>query len=91
MGIYIPSRIINSVVSKSIPCRMRFFDDNPVLHGTYFPGINIPIESRLDLIRDPADVILIMSRFFGEELKRKLSSELPNATIITWNQIFTER
>ena len=51
---------------------LRFFDDDKLLHGKYYPPFDIPIESRRSLIERPVDELVIMSSSFGERLKSEL-------------------
>jgi 2-polyprenyl-3-methyl-5-hydroxy-6-metoxy-1,4-benzoquinol methylase len=81
LGIYVPGRFVNVYGIQSMtPHNIRFFDDDPALLGTYYPGIPIVIESRDQLLRNPTDFILIMSRTFGENLAAELSKQLPSSS-----------
>ena len=75
LGIYVPGRMINilSVCYTEIPERIRFFDDNENLYGTYFPGTCIAIENFSDFIKNPVDVMIIASFTFGNKIKQKIS------------------
>lgn len=78
LGVYVPARFVNAVGISAIPPQtIRFFDDDPSLLGTYYPGIPIRIESREDLLRSPTDSVLIMSRTFGPNLAVELRKLLP--------------
>lgn len=90
LAIYVPARAINSLVLSRVDLsHCGFFDDNPLLHGTYFPGIDIPIEPRRVLHESPTDVVLIMSRSFGEKIAEELGSVLPSSSLITiWDDLF---
>jgi SAM-dependent methyltransferase len=84
LGVYVPARFVNSMVISGIPAdAIRFFDDDPGLIGTYYPGIPITIESRADLLRSPPDSILIMSRTFGPKLAEQLKQLLPATNVLT--------
>lgn len=90
VGIYVPARAINilSVIREKIDLSMvRFFDDNPLLHGTYLPGFDIPIESRKELIEKLPDKVLIMSRTFGNRIVKELGLSLK---ITTWDDLFVD-
>jgi 2-polyprenyl-3-methyl-5-hydroxy-6-metoxy-1,4-benzoquinol methylase len=79
LGIYVPARFVNAmVISKMSSLGIRFFDDDPALVGTYYPGIPIMIESGSALLENPTDSILIMSRTFGPQLAERLRSQLPD-------------
>jgi SAM-dependent methyltransferase len=89
-GVYVPGRIINALVAARIErAGLRFFDDNTLLRGTYFPGVPIPIESRTDLLETPTERLLIMSRSFGAAIAGQLTTQLPPRTVIrTWEDVF---
>ena len=89
LGIYVPYRAINALTMKRIPLdHCRFFNDNPLLHGTYLPGENIPIEKRDDLIKKPTQAVLIATRSFGEQIANHLRQQLPTRPLIkTWSEI----
>jgi SAM-dependent methyltransferase len=91
IGIYVPGRIVNLLVSNSINlANLRFFDDNVNTYGHYFPGIDIKVENFDDLKKQPTDIILIMSSFFGEKIKAKIvnGTDINPSKIFTWNEIF---
>lgn len=81
LGVYVPARFVNAIGISKIPTqKIRFFDDDPGLLGTYYPGIPIRIESREDLLRSSADSVLVMSRTFGPSLAAQLRKLLPAST-----------
>jgi SAM-dependent methyltransferase len=81
LGVYVPARFVNAIGISAIPSTtLRFFDDDPGLLGTYYPGIPIRIEARGDLLRSPTDSVLIMSRTFGPNLAAELRTLLPAST-----------
>lgn len=89
LGIYVPSRAVNALSMISLGhTRIRFFDDNPALHGTYFPGIDIEVEPRSALLSEPTDMLLIFSHTFGEKLAAELATLLPATHIVTWKELF---
>lgn len=84
LGVYVPARFVNAMGVSGIPAdAIRFFDDDPGLIGTYYPGIPIAIESRADLLKSPPDSILIMSRTFGPQLAEQLRQLLPATNVLT--------
>ena len=93
MGIYVPARAINalSIIREEIDLKgIRFFDDNPALRDTYFPGLNVPIEPAERLMEKPTDRILIMSRSFGKRIAKHIMSLTIDRqfTITTWEELF---
>lgn len=91
VGIYVPGRIINvlSLIKDNVDLlKLRFFDDNKLLQGTYFAGFKIPIESRQRLITMPPSEILIMSCSFGKMIHKQLKTILgKKIRIITWQDL----
>lgn len=84
LGIYVPLRLMNTIAIRKINLsHCRFFDDNRLLHGTYLPGINIPIESREMLINKPTDSVLIASDTFGQKILKHIVPLLPSPTEVT--------
>ncbi len=92
IGVFVPCRIVNILASVSQQINLnnvRFFDDNIKLHGTYYPGIDIKIESRDDLLQNPTDKLLIMSHSFCRKIYQELKNQRLNSKIITWEDIFS--
>jgi hypothetical protein len=91
IGIFVPQRIVNAAAMAKISLQgCRFFDDNRQLHGTYFPGISIPVESRDDLLRNPPSHVLIMSHSFGAKIAGELRPKLPQTRITTCAELLAE-
>ena len=91
VGIYVPWRAVNILALRPnrIPQGgLRFFDDNPLLHGTYYPGFPIPVESRQQLVSNPPDRLFIMSNTFSSEIERQLRSANLTMPMHTWEQLF---
>lgn len=90
VGVYVPGRIINALFAGAVDRGdWRFFDDNPLLSGTFFPGMPVPIEGRPDLLARPTDHVLVMSRSFGNAIASALRRQLPpSTTISTWHDFF---
>lgn len=81
LGVYVPARFVNALGVSQIPTQsIRFFDDDPGLLNTYYPGIPIQIEPRAKLLNSPTDSVLIMSRTFGPNLANQLRQLLPAGT-----------
>lgn len=91
IGIYVPGRVVNFLVSENtLLSNIRFFDDNINTNNHYFPGINIMVENFDSLKNKPTDTVLIMSSFFGEEIKNKIlkNSSIEKENVIMWKEIF---
>lgn len=83
LGIYVPSRFVNAMKVGGISSEgMRFFDDDPALAGTYYPGVPVVVEARESLLRRPVDTLIVMSRTFGAALKGSLVGQVPTTTEI---------
>jgi SAM-dependent methyltransferase len=94
VGIYVPGRAINAlflVRDKMDLPRIRFFDDNQALGGTYFPGCATPIESHEELVKSSTDRVLIASSTFGSAIAQRLRSTLSRRVkIAVWNDLFAD-
>jgi SAM-dependent methyltransferase len=93
IGIFVPGRAINilsMIKSKEYLQKIRFFNDDPRLQYTYYPGFPHIIESRKDLIENPPESILIFSRTFGHKIKMELSIDLPLSKIFLWEDLFDQ-
>ncbi len=90
LAVYVPGRAVNALAISGVNLsHCRFFDDNSLLHGTYFPEISIPVEPRQNLINSPTDYVMIMSHSFGDRIAQELKSVLPSTTDIkTWTDLF---
>ncbi len=83
LGIYVPARFVNAmVISKMSSLGVRFFDDDPALAGTYYPGVPIKVEAGSALLESPTDSLLIMSRTFGPQLAERLRAQLPGGVSV---------
>lgn len=91
LGVYVPSRFINTLHMSNIQdLKIRFFDDNPSVKGKYYPGFDIQIENKKDLINKPVDVLLIFSKAFGNKIKANIVNLIDvNTKVITWEELFT--
>ena len=84
VAVYVPARFVNYVALGAFPLDgIRFFDDSPAIHGSFFPGIPVPMEPPEALVSRPCDRILVMSASFGVRIKARLTAQVPPATRIT--------
>lgn len=91
VGIYVPWRAMNVLGCRLQHVRqnkIRFFDDNPLLHRTFYPGFTPPVESMDDLLAIPPDRLLVMSNTFGDAIVSRLRTHGLSIPIITWNDLF---
>ena len=83
VGIYVPGRFVNYVLLGGLPTEgLRFFDDSDALHGRYYPGIPVAVESQAQLCAQPCERVLVMSKSFGAQIKARLQPLLPATTHI---------
>jgi SAM-dependent methyltransferase len=84
LGVYVPARFVNAMAIAGLPAvGLRFFDDDPKLVGTYYPGIPVPVEAGASLPAAPVDTVLVMSRTFGPGLAQRLRLSLPRTEVLT--------
>jgi len=91
VGIFVPGRAVNILTlikSRIVLPELRFFDDNPVLYRTYYPGFNVSVENRKDLVKNPPEMLIIFTHSFGEKIKRELGDSLKDSRILTWDDLF---
>jgi SAM-dependent methyltransferase len=76
LGIYCPGRFINyqALLADDLP-PLRYFDDDPLLEGRFYPPSPIPIESRAGLLAQPPAHLLIVSWTYGEQIARSLRTD----------------
>lgn len=72
LGIFCPGRVTNILHLTRSRNVLRFFDDDKLLRGKYYPPFDIPIESRCSLLERPVDELVIMSSSFGKRLRSEL-------------------
>jgi 2-polyprenyl-3-methyl-5-hydroxy-6-metoxy-1,4-benzoquinol methylase len=74
LGIFCPARFINYQALAPVLPRLRYFDDDPLLEGRYYPPFDVRVEARAGLLAEPVDEVLVMSWTFGEHIARDLRS-----------------
>jgi 2-polyprenyl-3-methyl-5-hydroxy-6-metoxy-1,4-benzoquinol methylase len=75
VGIFCAARAINLLHVLGRRDSIRFFDDDPRLHGKFYPPFAAPVESRAALLSRPVEELVIMSWSFGQKLKAELGRE----------------
>jgi len=94
IGLYVPIRALNYIGVclddiRSYNIDLRLFDDSHVLHGRYFPGLPMPVESRAQLLDTRPDLVVVFSYTFGSAIARALCRQLPdNVGIVTSSELF---
>ena len=93
VGIYVPLRIVNYIVNSNLNTKnIRFFDDDEYSYQKFFPAINVQIENFEDFKKNPPKRVIVMSNFFGEVIKEKITSyNKSDIEIILWTDIFKEK
>ena len=79
LGIFCPARALHYITALS---EMRLFDDAVDQHGKFIPPFTSPIESRSNLLDQPVDQLVVMSRTFGNGIKESLRSSGYDGTIL---------
>lgn len=91
IGIYVPWRAVNvlSVYHQKVQQKaLRFFDDNPRLKESYYPGFDASVETLDDLLANPPDRLLVVSNTFGDAIISKLRARGVSLPIHTWDDFF---
>lgn len=84
VGVFCPGRGL-AILNHRWP--LRFFDDDPALHGKFLPPFRHRIESRDALIRNPVQVLVVLSRTFGEKIRSSLREDGYEGEIMTINEL----
>ena len=61
LGFYVPLRALPYLSILKVFDGIRFFDDDPGVHGKYFDGFDVPVENFQDLQARPVTHMIIMS------------------------------
>jgi hypothetical protein len=75
-GFYVPLRALPYLGSVGRHENIRFFDDDPGIHGRYFDGFAVPVENFADLQVNPPSTIFVASTSFGRQLRERINSEV---------------
>ena len=89
LGLFPGSRFMNfAALADELPA-LRLFDDDPRLHGQYYPPIQQPVESREQLLDDPPEALVITSRTFLDDIRTGLAGapELDGCAIHALDEI----
>lgn len=77
VGFYVPLRTLPYVAALSRYEGFRFFDDTHHWYNRAFDGMEVYIENFNDLKNNPVSDLYIMSLTFGDVIKRKVESQIP--------------
>ncbi len=86
LGVYCPARAVSVLPAWH---DLRLFDDDSEVYHHYFPMWERWIENRSDLLKNPVEVLWIMSISFGEKLKYELKKHLPDTPIYTLGELIS--
>jgi len=87
-GFYVPLRAIAYLSTIGRTDGIRFFDDDPGIHGRYFDGFPVAVENFADLQARPAQHLFVTSTAFGERLKQKaLADVVPAPHVVTLEEL----
>jgi SAM-dependent methyltransferase len=90
LGVFCPGRFINyeALLAGDLP-RLRYFDDDPLLEGRFYPPSDVAIEPRAALLADPVDHVIVASWSFGRQIAASLREEraLAHAEVVTISDV----
>ncbi len=72
LGFYVPLRALPYLSILKIFDGIRFFDDDPGVHGKYFDGFDVPVENFQDLQARPVTHMIIMSLPHAPAIAKKI-------------------
>jgi hypothetical protein len=72
LGIFCPARALYLL---NLEIEVRFFEDDLRQIGKYLPPLTQPIEGRKELLENPVDNLIIMSRTFGSRILESLRND----------------
>ncbi len=84
VGVYCATRGL-ALLDRAWP--MRFFDDDPALQGKFLPPFSCRIEGLDSLISRPVHTVLVMSRTFGERIRKNLKVAGYKGPVLTLDEL----
>jgi hypothetical protein len=72
LGFYVPLRALPYLSILKVFDGIRFFDDDPGVHGKYFDGFDVPVENFQDLQARPVTHMIIMSLPHAPAIAKKI-------------------
>jgi SAM-dependent methyltransferase len=72
LGFYVPLRALPYLSILKVFDGVRFFDDDPGIHGKYFDGFDVPVENSQDLQTRPVTHMIIMSLPHAPAIAKKI-------------------
>jgi len=89
LGLYVPLRAFPYLGAFNNTFHLRFFDDDPGLHGRLYDGFDVSVENFSDLVGNPPPNLMICSLAFGDRIAEKLTREsLPFIKVTRWRELF---
>jgi 2-polyprenyl-3-methyl-5-hydroxy-6-metoxy-1,4-benzoquinol methylase len=91
LGLYVPLRAFPYLAQLPSETKVRFFDDDPGLHGCYYDGYDCAVESIDELVNRPPARLIICSLAFGKKIAVKIHERrIKNLQIVIWPELFHE-
>jgi 2-polyprenyl-3-methyl-5-hydroxy-6-metoxy-1,4-benzoquinol methylase len=84
LGVYCAARGLPLLDPKQA---VRFFDDDPALHGKFLPPFPVAISGREELFAKLVDHLVIMSRTFGHRICDSLRQQGYQGSIVTLDEM----
>lgn len=84
VGIYCAARGL-AILDPSM--HLRFFDDDDVQQGKYFPPFAVPIDGRKSLLSRPVNTLVVMSRTFGRSIRDSIHKQGYRGRIIVLDEL----
>jgi 2-polyprenyl-3-methyl-5-hydroxy-6-metoxy-1,4-benzoquinol methylase len=89
LGLYVPLRAFPYLGLVPPDARLRFFDDDPGLHGRFYDGFDVAIESRDELVVRPPQQVIVCSLAFGPKIAAQLrEKQVDKLHIVLWSELF---
>jgi 2-polyprenyl-3-methyl-5-hydroxy-6-metoxy-1,4-benzoquinol methylase len=89
LGLYVPLRAFPYLGQLPPETNLRFFDDDPGLHGRYYDGFDLAIESHDELTSRPPELLMVCSLAFGHTIAARLyKKKLDKLRIVIWSELF---
>jgi 2-polyprenyl-3-methyl-5-hydroxy-6-metoxy-1,4-benzoquinol methylase len=89
LGLYVPLRAFPYLGALRKTSHLRFFDDDPGLHGKFYDGFDVSIENFSDLVANPPKSLMICSLAFGDRIAQKVESESLTTLVTRWKNLFS--
>ena len=82
LGFYVPLRALPYLSTMKVFEGVRFFDDDPGVHGKYFDGFDVPVENFQDLQARPVTHMIVMSLPHAPVIVRKIRASFGEQVLV---------